>query len=67
LIDLSLVTSVLCSVPFITIMDCAQTYFQTTEYTTPEGNKLEPYHLSTPRLFLDYISGRKHFVRLPSH
>ncbi|CED84315.1 Mitochondrial ribosome small subunit component, mediator of apoptosis DAP3 [Phaffia rhodozyma] len=49
-------------IPFLFALDCAQAYFGASEYKTPENHRLESYHLSVPRLFLDYISGRKDFT-----
>jgi hypothetical protein len=50
------------SVPFFLALDVAQAYFTKSDYLTPEGHTLEPYHLSVPRTLLEYISGRKQFV-----
>lgn len=50
------------SVPVFLALDVAQAYFTQSDYLTPEGHRLEPYHLSVPRTLLEYISGRKQFV-----
>jgi small subunit ribosomal protein S29 len=44
--------------PVLISVDHVQAYFRPSEYLTPELHKLESYHLSVPRLFLDIISGR---------
>ncbi|KAL7417516.1 mitochondrial ribosomal death-associated protein 3-domain-containing protein [Mrakia frigida] len=50
-------------VPILIAIDHIQAYFRETLYKTPELNTLESYHLSVPRLLLDYLSGRKNFAR----
>lgn len=44
-------------------IDEIQALFSKSEYLTPTGGAVESYHLSTPRLFLDYLTGRETLVR----
>ncbi|TXT04856.1 hypothetical protein VHUM_03939 [Vanrija humicola] len=48
--------------PVLIALDDVQTLFGTSKYRTPTYEPVEPYHLSAPRLFLDYFSGRKSFA-----
>ena len=50
-------------------IDEVQALFSKSEYLTPTGGAVESYHLSTPRLFLDYLMGKETLVghRCPSH
>ncbi|CAL1715369.1 unnamed protein product [Somion occarium] len=38
-------------------------YTRTTRYRDPKFEAIKPYHLSVPRLFLEYASGKKTFAR----
>lgn len=49
-------------IPVLVAIDDVQTLFGTTAYRTPTYEPLEPYYLSAPRLFLDYLSNRKSFA-----
>ncbi|WRT63202.1 uncharacterized protein IL334_000105 [Kwoniella shivajii] len=49
--------------PVVWAIDEAQTLFKTSQYRTPEYTPIEPYHLSSPRLALDFISGRRSFSK----
>ncbi|WVR03081.1 hypothetical protein IAU60_000070 [Kwoniella sp. DSM 27419] len=49
--------------PVIWAIDEAQTLFTTSKYRTPGYDAIEPYHLSTPRLALDFIAGRRSFAK----
>ncbi|TYJ57428.1 hypothetical protein B9479_001744 [Cryptococcus floricola] len=49
--------------PVLWAIDEAQSLFNTSKYRTAEYTPLEPYHLSTPRLVLDFIAGRRAFAR----
>ncbi|WWC90199.1 uncharacterized protein L201_005132 [Kwoniella dendrophila CBS 6074] len=49
--------------PVIWAIDEVQTLFKISEYRTPDYTPIEPYHLSTPRLALDFISGRRSFAK----
>ncbi|WWC57585.1 mitochondrial 37S ribosomal protein mS29 [Kwoniella dejecticola CBS 10117] len=49
--------------PVLWAIDETQTLFTTSQYRTPEYQPIEPYHLSTPRLALDFISGRRSFAK----
>jgi small subunit ribosomal protein S29 len=53
-------------VPVLMAIDEAQALFSTSGVRTPDYKILESYHLSTPKLTLDYITGKKSFVRLSS-
>ncbi|KAL1405341.1 hypothetical protein Q8F55_008972 [Vanrija albida] len=48
--------------PVLAAVDDVHVLFATTKYRTPTYEPLESYNLSVPRLFLDYISGRKAFA-----
>ncbi|KAK8844749.1 hypothetical protein IAR55_006599 [Kwoniella newhampshirensis] len=49
--------------PVLWALDEAQTLFTTSKYRAPDYTPIEPYHLSTPRLALDFIAGRRAFSR----
>ncbi|WVF66537.1 hypothetical protein IAT40_001277 [Kwoniella sp. CBS 6097] len=49
--------------PVLWAIDEAQTLFTTSKYRTADYTPIEPYHLSTPRLALDFIAGRRTFSR----
>ncbi|WWD22697.1 hypothetical protein CI109_107190 [Kwoniella shandongensis] len=49
--------------PVMLAIDEAQTLFTTSKYRAPDYTPIEPYHLSTPRLALDFIAGRRSFSR----
>lgn len=53
------------SIPVLWAIDEVQALFTTSDVRTPDYSVLESYHLSTPRLALDYLTGTKAFVRLP--
>jgi hypothetical protein len=48
--------------PVLFAIDEVNALFSKSVYRSPEYELLEAYHLSTPRLALDYLSGRKAFV-----
>ena len=48
--------------PVLLAVDEAQALFSRSEYHSPQFDALEAYHLSTPLLVLDYLTGRKAFV-----
>ncbi|OXG23617.1 mitochondrial carrier protein [Cryptococcus neoformans Tu401-1] len=49
--------------PVLWAMDEAQSLFNTSKYRAADYTPIEPYHLSTPRLALDFIAGRRSFSR----
>ncbi|KIY37087.1 mitochondrial carrier protein [Cryptococcus gattii E566] len=49
--------------PVLWAIDEAQTLFNTSKYRAADYTPIEPYHLSTPRLALDFITGRRSFSR----
>ena len=49
-------------VPVLVAIDEVQALFSTSGLRTPDYRILESYDLSTPRLFLDYLTGKKTFV-----
>ncbi|WVQ94151.1 hypothetical protein IAU59_001229 [Kwoniella sp. CBS 9459] len=49
--------------PVLWAIDEAQTLFTTSKYRTADYTPIEPYHLSTPRLALHFIAGRRTFSR----
>jgi small subunit ribosomal protein S29 len=48
--------------PTLMAIDEAQCLFTRSTFRAPDYSPLESYHLSAPRLALDYISGAKSFV-----
>lgn len=44
-------------------IDEVHALFTMSEYRTPTYELIQSYHLSTPRLALDYLTGRKTFAR----
>jgi len=52
--------------PVLVAVDEVQALFSTSGVRTPDFRVLESYHLSTPNLFLDYLTGKKSFVCPPS-
>ena len=38
-------------------------YTRTTKYRDPKFESIKPYHLSVPRLFLEFASAKRTFVR----
>lgn len=44
-------------------MDDFQSLFNTTLYRNPQYELIRPYHMSLPRLLLEYSSKHKAFVR----
>jgi len=55
-----------CERPVLVAVDEVQALFSTSGVRTPDFRILESYHLSTPNLFLDYLTGKKSFVCPPS-
>jgi small subunit ribosomal protein S29 len=51
-------------VPVLLAIDEVQALFSRSEVRTPDYKVLESYHLSTPKLALDFITGKKSFVSL---
>ena len=51
--------------PVLVAVDEVQALFSTSGVRTPDFRVLESYDLSTPNLFLDYLTGKKSFVRPP--
>ncbi|WVQ82875.1 hypothetical protein IAT38_005011 [Cryptococcus sp. DSM 104549] len=49
--------------PVLWAIDEAQALFAPTMYRAPDFTPLEPYHLSTTRMALDFIAGRRTFAR----
>ncbi|WVQ64300.1 uncharacterized protein L199_002462 [Kwoniella botswanensis] len=49
--------------PVLWAIDESQTLFTTSRYRTPDYTPIEPYHLSAPRLALDFMSGRRSFAK----
>ena len=52
--------------PVLVAVDDFQALYGKTTYRDPQFEPIKAYHLSTPRLLLDYASGKKTFVRLLS-
>lgn len=52
--------------PVLLAIDEVQALFADSGITDPQGRKVPSWGLSGPRLFLDYISGRRAFVRMAS-
>lgn len=50
-------------VPVLLAIDEVQALFSTSQVRTPDYSILESYHLSTPSLALEYLTGKKTFVR----
>lgn len=50
------------SVPVLLAIDDFQALYSKSLYRDPEYNQIEAMHLSTPRLFLEYASGKNSFV-----
>jgi small subunit ribosomal protein S29 len=51
--------------PVLVAVDEVQALFSTSGVRTPDFRVLESYDLSTPNLFLDYLTGKKSFVCPP--
>lgn len=49
-------------VPVFLAIDEVQALFSRSEVRTPDYKVLESYHLSTPKMALDYVTGKKSFV-----
>jgi small subunit ribosomal protein S29 len=49
-------------VPVLLAVDDFQALFTKTAYKTPQFQSIRAWHLSMPRLILEYASGRKLFV-----
>ena len=47
-------------------MDDFQALYHKTKYRDPHFIPMKSYHLSTPRLIMEYASGKRLFVRLPT-
>lgn len=56
-----------CRVPVLLAIDDMQALFQTSHYRNPAFERVEAYHLSLPRLVLEYASGRSVLVSLISN
>lgn len=52
--------------PVLFAIDEVHSLFSVSTYRSPSYELIEPYHLSTPRLALDYLTGIKTFVRTKS-
>lgn len=50
-------------VPVLLAIDEVQALFSTSQVRTPDYSILESYHLSTPNLALQYLTGKKSLVR----
>lgn len=56
-----------CRHPVLVAVDDFQALYGKTTYKDPQFEPIKSYHLSTPRLLIEYASGKKSFVRpLPS-
>lgn len=53
--------------PVLLAIDEVQALFSTSEVRTPDYSILESYHLSTPSLILDYLTGKETLVSPSSH
>ncbi|KAG6329114.1 hypothetical protein ID866_9974 [Astraeus odoratus] len=51
------------SFPVLLAIDDFQTIYCKTMYRDPHFSRIQPYHLSMPRLLLEYASGQKQFAR----
>jgi len=51
-----------CRIPVLLAIDDFQALFTRTAYKTPHFQTIRAWHLSMPRLLLEYASGRKAFV-----
>lgn len=49
--------------PVLFAIDEVHSLFSVSTYRSPSYELIEPYHLSTPRLALDYLTGIKTFAR----
>jgi small subunit ribosomal protein S29 len=49
-------------IPVLLAVDDFQALFTKTAYKTPQFQSIRAWHLSMPRLILEYASGRKSFV-----
>ncbi|KII91252.1 hypothetical protein PLICRDRAFT_156202 [Plicaturopsis crispa FD-325 SS-3] len=49
--------------PVLVAVDDVQALYQTSRYRDPQYNFVKSYHLSLPRLLLEYASGKKTFQR----
>ena len=49
-------------VPVLVAIDEVQALYSTSGLRTPDYRILESYDLSTPKIFLDYLTGKKTFV-----
>jgi len=49
--------------PVLLAVDDFQALYCKTKYRDPHFNRIKPYHLSIPRLLLEYASGKKSFIR----
>ena len=49
--------------PFLLAVDDFQALFSKSAYKSPHFETIKSWHLSMPRLLLDYFSGKRTFVR----
>jgi len=49
--------------PVLLAIDAFQALYCKTSYKDPQFSTIKPYHLSMPRLLLEYASGKKSFAR----
>lgn len=52
--------------PVLLAVDDVQALYCNSYYRDPQFQGIKPYHLSVPRLLLEYISGQRQFVSLPT-
>lgn len=62
LIDLGLLMKVITRYPVMLAIDDFQALYCKTSYKDPQFSTIKSYHLSMPRLLLEYASGKKSFV-----
>jgi len=53
--------------PVLLAVDDFQALYCKTKYRDPNFNRIKPYHLSIPRLLLEYASGKKSFASVAKH
>ena len=52
--------------PVLFAVDGFQALYHKTKYRDPHFTPINSYHLSIPRLIMEYASGKRSFVRLPT-
>ena len=52
--------------PVLFAVDDFQALYHKTKYRDPQFIPINPYHLSIPRSIMEFASGKKTFVRLPT-